>query len=223
MAQVALPAPQARGVAYRVLIGPIAVALRSYAFPFFHACIWSFDPPTTYVEKPISIETAFVWNLSLVSSATSLLIVVIDSTESKSKFYLDTMEQMLVRSGADRTITLRKPAERLLLRRRAACVQLVDVAGVWQLGREATSTAIPAHNEDERGAVRHSGCSGLCIIPLTSAHQGYYSPALLPARMLIYLPVAANRLLRCGFSCSCGGAIGFSYGFARERPGKRPG
>ena len=96
MAQVALPAPQARGVAYRVLIGPIAVALRSYAFPFFHACIWSFDPPTTYVEKPNSIETAFVWNLSLVSSATSLLIVVIDSTESKSKFYLDTMEQMLV-------------------------------------------------------------------------------------------------------------------------------
>ena len=58
--------------------------------------------------------------------------LLIDSTESKSKFYLDTMEQMLVRSGADRTITLRKPAERLLPRRRAACVQLVDVAGVWQ-------------------------------------------------------------------------------------------
>ena len=56
----------------------------------------------------------------------------IDSTESKSKFYLHTMEQMLVAAGAGRTITLSKPAESLLAKRMAACVQLHDSAGEWQ-------------------------------------------------------------------------------------------
>jgi len=56
----------------------------------------------------------------------------IDSTESKSDFYLHTMEQMLVRAGPGRTITLSKPAESLLPKRMAAWVQLHDSAGEWQ-------------------------------------------------------------------------------------------
>jgi hypothetical protein len=58
--------------------------------------------------------------------------LLIDSTETKSPFYLQTMEQMLVQCGAGNTISLSKPDERLLPARRAACVQLRDKAGVWQ-------------------------------------------------------------------------------------------
>jgi len=66
--------------------------------------------------------------------------LLIDSTETKSKFYLKTMEQMLVRCGAGNTISLSKPNERLLPARRTACVQLQDNAGVW-------------HESDERSKV----------------------------------------------------------------------
>jgi hypothetical protein len=42
------------------------------------------------------------------------------------------MEQMLVAAGAGRTLTLSKPADCLLPKRRFACVQLHDSAGEWQ-------------------------------------------------------------------------------------------
>ena len=66
----------------------------------------------------------------------------IDSTETKSKFYLHTMEQMLVAAGAGRTITITKPAERLLPKRVAACVQLDDRAGAWQVSEERSKVWI---------------------------------------------------------------------------------
>ena len=56
----------------------------------------------------------------------------VDIVNIKSEFYLHTMEQMLVAAGAGRTITLSKPAESLLAKRMAACVQLHDSAGEWQ-------------------------------------------------------------------------------------------
>jgi hypothetical protein len=56
----------------------------------------------------------------------------IDSSERQSDFYLQTMEQMLVAAGAGRTISLSKPVDSLLSKRRFACVQLHDSAGEWQ-------------------------------------------------------------------------------------------
>ena len=66
----------------------------------------------------------------------------IDSTETNSKFYLHTMEQMLVAAGAGRTITLSKPADPLLPKRRFACVQLHDSAGEWQESDERSKVWI---------------------------------------------------------------------------------
>jgi len=66
--------------------------------------------------------------------------LLIDSSETKSPLYLQTMEQMLLQCGAGNTITLSRPDERLLPARRSACVQLQDKAGVW-------------HESDERSKV----------------------------------------------------------------------
>jgi len=66
--------------------------------------------------------------------------LLIDSSETRSPLYLQTMEQMLLQCGAGNTITLSRPDERLLPARRSASVQLQDKAGVW-------------HESDERSKV----------------------------------------------------------------------
>ena len=129
-----------------------------------------------YQARVVIRDGAHLSSNHLEVAARPVASLTIDSSEFKSDLYLNTMEQVLVAVGADNTATITRPADTLLPRRMAVCVELADRAEHgWKAHEERSKVWVEYLSTEDLD-------QGVVIAP-NSRRSGRTEGALLPSNI----------------------------------------